>query len=492
MMDTLETQLRERAAAYGQDHIFRFWDQLTESARTAFLNQIAGVDFQLLKRLSEAWIHTEKAEEHFNSILPIQLIPPVDESDGDARAALDAGEEFLRQGRVGVFVVAGGQGTRLGFPGPKGSYPVGPISKHSLFQYQAEKINKLQERYQVILPWYLMVSDSNHEATRAFFETHNFWGLKRENVFFLPQRMIPCLDPQGKLILESPGRLATSPNGHGGAIEALVDGGAVEDARKRGVELFTYSQVDNWAAKMVDPYFIGYHVLRNASMSSKCHRRNNEREAVGVHCICDGEYRVIEYSELDHYPQLLAVEESGAPVFSPGNPAIHGLSVAFVEELYRHFDVFPWHKAFKKIPCINETGEKVQPDTPNGYKFETFIFDALRFIKHPPVSLEIERIGEYTPIKQFEGINSVVAARQSMSDYWAPWFEAAGCVVPRDEQGHCAVSLEVSPAFALSRDEFAEKMCGSMAELRAGIAIHADGTQSVEKQPAPCPEDSTL
>ena len=174
MMETLEKQLRERAAAHGQGHIFRFWEMLSETARQQFLNQIADVDFSLMDRLINTWVLSEPPEEHFKEIVPVPVIPPVQTGSTDAADALHAGEKALRDGRVAAFVVAGGQGTRLGFEGPKGSYPIGPISGHSLFQYQAEKICNLQERYGAVMPWYIMVSNSNHDATRAFFECHNY------------------------------------------------------------------------------------------------------------------------------------------------------------------------------------------------------------------------------------------------------------------------------------------------------------------------------
>ncbi len=479
-MEARETQLRERAAGHGQEHVFRFWDRLNPEERRCLLEDLGKVDFSLLDRLINTWILTEPPEEHFSEIVPIPVIPVVEPDHPDAMDAFEAGAQALRDGRVGIFVVAGGQGTRLGFDGPKGSYPIGPITGKSLFQYHAEKIKKLQELYHTSLPWYIMVSPANHAATRAYFKDNNCWGLDSANILFVAQRMVPCVDPEGKFILEAPGRLAASPNGHGGCIQALVEGGALEDAQRRGVDILSYYQVDNWAAKVADPYFIGYHCLRQASMSSKCHRRNDLREAVGVHCLCDGVYRVIEYSELDLYPQLLQTDEQGEPIFYAGNPAIHLLSVSFVQDIYAHFNRFPWHKAFKKIPYVDANGRRCKPDAPNGYKFETFVFDALRFTAHPPVALEIRRSGEYTPIKQFERVNSVVAARASMSDYWAPWFEAAGYEVPRDGDGHCTVSLEISPAFAMSAEEFVRKIKGTPLRLSSGIAIHHDGSVQVK------------
>lgn len=454
---SVEATLRACAAEFGQGHLFQFWDQLDAAQRAGLLAQIETIDFALMQRLAETWIFSEPAAEHFSDIKPLPVLPVATPDQPAAREAWEVGEAALRAGRVGLFLVAGGQGTRLGFDGPKGAYPIGPISGHSLFQYQAEKILGLQQRYGCVLPWYIMVSDANEVETRAFFAEHNHFGLQADDIIFLTQRMVPCMDAAGKFMLEAPGDVAMNPNGHGGSIPAMVERGILEDARKRGVDLLCYFQVDNWAVKVADPYFIGYHVLRGAEMSSKNHRKHAPREAVGVHCLCDGQYRVIEYSELDLYPQLLETDASGNVICYAGNPAIHILSTGFVQRVYDHFDEFPWHRAHKKIPYLDANGHVVKPDKPNGYKFETFVFDALRLITHAPLGLEIEPPGEYTPIKQFDGDNSVVEARRAMAAYWAPWIEAAGGQVPRDANGTPTIPIEISPAFAASQEEFVER-----------------------------------
>lgn len=473
MMALSETHLREKAAQYGQSHLFRFWDGLSSSERAGLLDSLSQVDFALMDTLIKSWVLHEPAPEHFSRIEPVNVIPPVDENSD--RTALDAGEQALRDGRVATFVVAGGQGTRLGFDSPKGAYPIGPITGKSLFHYHAEKIHNLQRRYETVIPWYVMVSPTNDGQTRDYFRQEQYFGLRPDNILFVRQRVVPCVDATGKYILEGPGQPAVSPNGHGGSIQALVDGGAIKHAESRGIDVLCYFQVDNWAVKVADPWFIGYHCLANAAMSSKCHRRNDLREAVGVHCLCDGVYRVIEYSELDLYPQLLERDATGAPRYFAGNPAIHILSTGFVKYLNDHFDAFPWHKAHKKIPFVNEQGALIKPDAPNGYKFETFVFDALRFVPHPPVALEIRRPGEYTPIKQYEGVNSVVAARQSMADYWGKWLEKAGCSIPRAASGACCVPIEISPAFALTEEEFIAKARGRTLVIGDGVAVDAAG-----------------
>lgn len=462
-------------ADHGQEHVVRFWDVLDKEGRDHLLAQIGEIDFALTDRLIAQWVSSEPPPERFARIEPVRAIPPVDPARTDAREARDAGEEALRAGRVGLLLVAGGQGTRLGYHGPKGAYPIGPVTGKSLFAYHAEKIIHLQRRYGCVLPWYIMASEANAAQTLEFFHRHSFFGLHSRDVVFFRQRMVPCVDMSGKLMLEAPDRLAMNPNGHGGVIPAVVENGIAKNCRERGVDTLSYFQVDNWAVKPGDPFFIGYHVLRDGEMSSKVHRKDSPREAVGVHCLCDGEYRVIEYTALDLYPQLLETDANGAPRYYAGNPAIHILDLGFIERVYGDYVRFPWWRAHKRIPCLNDRGELVKPDQPNGYKFETFVFDALRFIRHEPIALEIYRQGEYTPIKQLEGPNSVRSARQSMSDYWGQWIEAAGYAVPRSPDGHVSIGIEVSPLFAYSKEEFGERAAGRSWQFDRDTAIEPDG-----------------
>lgn len=469
-------QIRAELARYGQDRVLTFFDQLTPERQRGLLNQINEIDLALADRLVHKWVLAKPDPEHFSTIEPVPVIPPPDRNAARAAEAFAAGEQALRDGRVGLLLVAGGQGTRLGYDGPKGAFPIGPITGKSIFEHHAAKIQSVQRQYNCTLPWYIMVGESNEEASVAFFEEHKYFGLTKSDVYFFKQDMMPCVDEQGKFLLDEPDRLATNPNGHGGVIPALVDNGIVADAHKRGIDTLSYVQVDNWAVKVADPHFIGYHVLGNGQMSSKIVPKIEPRESVGVHCVCDGVYQVIEYTELDLYPQLLETDKDGNLIHYAANTAIHILSVPFVESVYARFEEFPWHCSHKKIDYIDEKGNKIEPTAPNGYKFETFVFDALRYTTTDPIVLEIDRLGEYTPIKQISGPNSVEAARRDMNEWWGGWLEAAGAKVPRTSEGHVAIDIEIDPRYARTRDEFVGKNGNRNWPLDKSFAIEPDGS----------------
>ena len=320
-----------------------------------------------------------------------------------------------------------------------------------------------------------MVGASNETATVEFFAQHDHFGLDRANISFFQQRMMPSVDEDGKLILEGKARLAMNRNGHGGCIPALSECGVIADARNRGIDLLSYFQVDNWAVRVADPYFIGHHVLSGGEMSSKIHRKTTARESVGVFCRCDGALRVIEYTELDIYPRLLDINEDGSLIHYAANAAVHVFSVDFVERVFERFEDFPWHCSHKRIPFVDEQGVLQTPSAPNGYKFETFVFDALLFIERAGVLVEMDEPGEFALTKQMTGPGGVEEARIAMGEYWAEWLEAAGCPIARDDEGQLTIAIEISPQFALSKAEFLERTNGRSWKPEGDIAIDQNG-----------------
>jgi UDP-N-acetylglucosamine/UDP-N-acetylgalactosamine diphosphorylase len=474
-VEAAQDAMRRKLEEFGQEHVFRFWEKLDAADRASLTAQLEGIDFPLVQKLVDTWVAAMPSAVPFKTIEPVSIIPVPSPGDAAAADALATGEAAFRAGRVGLVLVAGGQGTRLGFPGPKGSFPISGVTGRTLFEFHADKICNLQNRYGQALPWYIMVGESNEAATKAFFQEHGNFGLDEADVIFFKQSMMPCVDGGGKFILDAPGHLAMNPNGHGGCIPGLVESGIVSDARARGIDTLSYFQVDNWAANIADPYFIGYHLLRGGDMSSKSNAKISLREPVGVHCVCDGVAQVIEYTELDIYPRLLETDADGAMIFPAGNTAIHVLSVDFIEGVYNAFQDFPWHCSHKKVPYLNGSGALVEPDAPNAFKFETFVFDALRYINHPPVVLDIDCTTEFTPTKQMTGNDSVETARVTMMKMWSGWLEEAGYLVPRDRAGGATIDIEISPRFALDRAEFLAKTKGWDWPSEGRIVIGPDG-----------------
>lgn len=447
----------ERVYAAGQEHVFRYRDQLDDASRQKLLAQLREVDFELLHRLYEKHIARPEESGRVPEFEPADVIrlPKTDEERQRFDRARRVGEEALRDGRVAAFLVAGGQGSRLGFPGPKGKFPITPVKNKTLFQLHAEKILAMSRRHGMTIPWYIMTSETNHQETVEFFEEQRFFGLRADDVMFFRQEMIPAMDPKGRLILDAKDHIFTNPNGHGGSLSALKRSGALDDMRRRGIDLIFYFQVDNVLLKMCDPVFLGFHLKRRAEMSAKMAAKCDPQEKVGVLGRVNGRLGVIEYSDLpDDLKGLRNLD--GSLKFGAGNIAIHVLNVDFVEKENEGGLRLPWHVAHKKIPYLDDAGRLIEPEEPNGYKFETFVFDALGDAEEAVV-LEVRREEEFSPVKNAEGADSPRTARRDLVNLFGRWLEKAGVAVPRDGDGNVRGHLEISPLFALDEEEFLQK-----------------------------------
>ncbi len=437
------------AKAYraGQDHIFRYWDDLAPDDRRVLLDQLGRLDFQLLTRLTQRL--GERPQPH--RLEP----PPAVVRLADARAQADRwrplGEDALEHGRVAALVVAGGQGTRLGFAGPKGCFPIFPLSGKTLFQLFAEKIAALSRRHRAAIPWYVMTSEGNHDDVVSFFQDHGYFGLARADVFFFRQRELPAIDPHGKLLLAEKGRIATSPNGHGGVIPALRESGALEDMARRGADLLFYFQVDNPLVRVADPAFLGAMLESGAEAGAKVARKSGPHEKVGVWGLVDGKLGVIEYSELSK-EDAERRDGDGRLVYDAGNLAIHAFTRGFLERMAADAGALPYHKALKKVPHTGRRGEPVDPKEPNAIKFEMFVFDAIAAASKV-LLLEVDRAEEFAPVKNAEGDDSPETSRRALARLYAGWLEAAGAKVARGADGAVPFPIEISPLAALDADD---------------------------------------
>lgn len=452
-----EKEIRTGAEEAGQGHLFAWWPELNRAEQGSLLEQVDSIDFALLESLVESLVlHPRKEESVELEPAPIIPVPKTDAEKKARELARQHGETLLRQGKVAALLVAGGQGTRLGFDGPKGAFPIGPVSKKSLFDFFAEKIRAVERRYGSTLPWYVMTSPANDLETRRFFEQNKFFCLAPDRVHFFVQGTLPAVDRDGKILLSSKNEIARSPDGHGGTLRALERSGALDDMEASGIEQIAYFQVDNVLVKVPDPVFLGYHAKAGAEMSSKVVRKAFPEEKVGVIGMRKGRVGVIEYSDLSQ-EQMVARGPDGELKYWAGSIAIHMIRVAFVRRLKEEGIRLPFHRADKKVPFVDEAGRQIEPDRPNGIKFESFIFDALPYAKDP-VTLEVRREKEFSPVKNATGVSSPDTAQRALMEYFASWLEEAGVKVPRDEEGALRVKLEISPLYALDREEATRKV----------------------------------
>ncbi|MCH8476209.1 MAG: UDPGP type 1 family protein [Opitutales bacterium] len=449
-------EMQQTFARYGQEHVFRFIGELPENEQAELLENCREIDLEEINKLIQT--HLQKEEDASLSADDLEPAPSirVPENGGDEEAwekARADGEALLRGGKVACFTVAGGQGTRLGYDGPKGTYPVTPVSKKTLFQVFAEKIQAASQRYETRLPWFIMTSDLNHEETEKFFAENHFFGLDRNDVFFFRQGRMPAVDEKGKLLLAEKNALALSPDGHGGSFKALARNGALAEMEKRGIEILSYFQVDNPLVAVIDPAFIGFHQQTGSEMSSRMIPKRSPEEKVGNFCRKDGKIQVVEYSDM---PEELAqkTDTGGNLVFTAGSIAIHLIDRDFANRMANSGDL-PFHQAHKKVPYVDENGAKVEPSEPNAFKFEKFIFDALPLAQNPLI-LETRREEEFSPVKNATGVDSAESCRRDQVAQFLRWLSAVGVELPAATKEE-DFSLEISPLFATNEREFRER-----------------------------------
>jgi len=442
----------ERVYAHDQSHIFRFWDSLDEQQQTNLLSQVDLIDFSLLSRLVEQAASGEEAK-YSGTLEPPQVITLEQRKESDEEAR-QIGEAALAAGDVAAILVSGGQGTRLGFDGPKGMYPVTPVMQKSLFQLHSEKLLGIGDNLGVQIPWYIMTSMTNNQETIRYLQKNNYFGYDHENVFVFIQEMIPAIDRQGKLILDEKDHIFMNPNGHGGTVKALSESGALKDMRERGVDHLFYFQVDNVLTRICDPVYLGYHILGDSEMSCKVVHKKYPEEKMGILCVINGENHLIEYSDLSK-EDMYAKNEDGSMKFWVGNIATHIFDRNFLERENEGGFKLPYHIAEKSIPYLDENGKKISPTEKNGIKFETFVFDALVDAKKT-VYLEIEREQEFSPLKNSEGENSPETVKRDLNINYARWLREAGYDIKVNKAGEPEIDIEISPLVSLSGENLKE------------------------------------
>jgi UDP-N-acetylglucosamine/UDP-N-acetylgalactosamine diphosphorylase len=450
MKDRLVAQLEP----YGQQHVAAFWDELAADERQHLAEQVDGIDLVEIRDL----FARREVHEDWSGLADRMDSPPAIRLGGQSNPftpeqARQRGAEALRAGEVGVILVAGGQGTRLGFDHPKGMFPIGPVSGASLFQILIEKVVASSRRYGVRIPVYLMTSPATHEETVEYLAARERFGLPPGDLRIFCQGTMPAVDAQtGRLLLAERGRLFASPDGHGGLVRALARSGSLDDMRRRGIRCLSYFQIDNPLAAVCDPEFVGDHVLSGSEYTLQVVAKRTPQDRLGNVVAVDGKLRIIEYSDLPEAIGNLRNPDGSLAVWA-GSIAVHMLDVGLLERMSRDGGRLPFHIARKKVPYIDPSGKLVEPKEPNAIKFEQFIFDLLPAARRGVV-VEVDPAKAFAPLKNAPGAaeDTAESVRAQMVALAAEWLRAAGAVV---EPG---LPVEISPLFALDAEELAGKI----------------------------------
>jgi UDP-N-acetylglucosamine/UDP-N-acetylgalactosamine diphosphorylase len=445
--------LRKLLEQHQQAHVLQWWDQGTDAQRQQLLAQLRRLNLSQLRALYQRR-ETVYQLPRPEAIQPVPVIPAGAPSNPQAR---QRGEEALRRGEVAALVVAGGQGSRLGFDHPKGMFPIGPVSDKPLFQMHAEKVLAVRRRYGRPVPFLIMTSPATHDETLLFFKGRSYFGLPTQEVHFFEQGTMPALDlATGKLLLEAKDRLFLSPDGHGGTLTALADSGLLAHLLQQGIKQLFYFQVDNPLVKVADPTFLGHHLQARAEVSSRVIPKNGPTDKLGNFVQVDGRCTIIEYSDL---PGELArqTDPNGRLRLWAGSPAIHYFDLRFLEKVMKSADRIPFHVARKKVPHLDDSGNFIHPQEENALKFERFIFDVLPLADRWTV-VETSREEEFAPLKNATGPDSPAEVRQAIAHLAGKWLTESGTSVPSNAAGQPAFPLEISPLFALDAEELCRRL----------------------------------
>ncbi|RHZ52097.1 hypothetical protein Glove_465g66 [Diversispora epigaea] len=453
--------LKAKYAAAGQEHLFSFYEELEPQQQESLFSQLANVDIERVNRIFKKAISgsemASSAQQNSLEPLPDDVFDSILEAEETKiKEWENTGLNAISQNKVGVILMAGGQGTRLGSSAPKGCYDIGLPSRKSLFQLQAERILKLQKvaqsyancKHEVIIPWYVMTSGPTRQATETFFKQNNYFGLKEENVIFFEQGILPALTNDGKVFLESKSKLAVAPDGNGGIYAALRNEKVLESLKSRKINFVHAYCVDNCLVRVADPVFIGYCIFKNADCGAKVVRKSSPEEPVGVIALRNGKFNVVEYSEIDS-----SITEKKKPngqlLFGAANIANHFYTVDFLNRVESFESELEYHIARKKIKHIDtKTGELITPLKPNGMKLELFVFDVFPFTERMAV-FEADRKEEFSPLKNAPGtgVDDPGTSKKDIINQHIRFVErAGGKVLPGENETSSEIlNFEISP-----------------------------------------------
>lgn len=392
----------DKLEKYGQLHVLKYYEELDKKEQEALLKQIEQTDFDMLSLCHERETLNPRGE-----IRPIGVMQ-LPEIEAKKEEYTKIGLDAIRAGKVGAVLLAGGMGTRLGSDAPKGVYNIGLTKEVYIFQRLIENLLDVVHQAQAWIPLYVMTSDKNHETTVAFFKEKEYFGYQADYVTFFMQDMAPASDYDGKVYMEAKHKISTSPNGSGGWFLSMMKWGVADKAREAGVEWLNVFAVDNVLQRIADPCFVGATIATNSAVGAKVVRKNAPDERVGAMCMEDGRPSIVEYYDMTE-ELMAAKDENGEPAYDFGVILNYLFRVKDLQEIVDR--KLPLHIVEKKVPYLNEKGELVKPDAPNGYKFEQLVLDMIHELDSC-LPYEVVRNREFAPVKNRTGIDSVESARE--------------------------------------------------------------------------------
>ena len=406
-MDEKLKQVEEIVKEYNQEQLLKAYDRIEDpKQKQEFLDSILTIDFKRIKEMYEK--RNEKPSFKDSKIEPIDYIDKSKMSEEDYEKCLELGTNAIKSGKLAIVTMAGGQGTRLGHTGPKGTYDLGLESHKSIFEILTDTIKEAREQYNVDIPWYIMTSEENNKDTVDFFEKHNYFGYPKNCVTFFKQGKLPMLSTDGKLLINEKGKIKEAADGHGGIFNSLLREGMIYDMKARHIEWVFIGGVDNVLVKPVDPVLIGLSIKKNVKAAGKSIVKANPHEKVGVFCKRNGRPSVVEYSEISE-EMAEELDKNGELKYGESHILCNLFSLEAIDKISEM--KLPYHIAFKKAKYIDEDGNLVNPDKPNAYKFEAFLFDAFESLDSLAI-LRVKREEEFAPVKNAEGTDSPETARE--------------------------------------------------------------------------------
>lgn len=412
-MDTIIKEAEEKLKKYKQDSVFKLMNKLEGEKKIALAESVLSTDLESVQNVFKAI--NDKKEPTSEDISPMNATVKEKVSEEERQNYYEIGKKVIENNEYAVVTVAGGQGTRLGHNGPKGTYKINTIKgEKSLFEILCETMKDAKKKFGVTIPWYIMTSEENNDQTVSFFESNNYFGYDKDKIKFFKQSKMPVVDTEGKLLVDENYRIKEASDGHGGIFNSMVKGNVVSELDKVGVKWVFTCGVDNPLVDMVDPYLLGLAITKNCKLATRSLVKTSPSEKIGVICKQNNRVKVIEYSELSE-EMANKVNENGDLLFGESHVMFNLFSLDAIKKIAN--EKLPYHIAFKKNSYIDENGTLVKPEKPNSYKFESFIFDSFELFDDMAI-LRGKREDEFAPIKNAEGSDSPETAVKLYNDFW--------------------------------------------------------------------------